>query len=80
MLFKAKKRCPSITLNINNTLISQNKNVKFLGLILDDELSWIPHINDRLNKIKRNKHMLNTGKNMLNTNAKKLIYYGHIHN
>ena len=79
MLFKAKKRCPSITLNINNTLISQHKNAKFLGLILDDELSWIPHINDRLNKIKRNKHMLNTGKNMLNTNAKKLIYYGHIH-
>ena len=79
MLFKAKKCCPSITLNINNTLIEQHKNAKFLGLILDDELSWTPHINDRLNKIKRNKHMLVTGKNMLNTNTKKLIYYGHIH-
>ena len=79
MLFKAKKCCPSITLNINNTLIEQHKHAKFLGLILDDELSWTPHINDRLNKIKRNKHMLVTGKNMLTSNTKKLIYYGHIH-
>ena len=79
MLFKAKKGCPSITLNINNILIKQQQQAKFLGLILDDELSWTPHINDRLTKIKRNKHMLMTCKNMLNNNTKKLIYYGHIH-
>ena len=79
MLFKAKKGCPSITLNINNILIKQQQQAKFLGLILDDELSWTPHINDRLTKIKRNKHMLMTSKNMLNNNTKKLIYYGHIH-
>ena len=52
MLFNSKKGCPSITLNINNILIKQQKQAKFLGLILDDELSWTPHINDRLNKIK----------------------------
>ena len=50
MLFKAKKGCPSITLNINNILIKQQQQAKFLGLILDDELSWTPYINDRLTK------------------------------
>ena len=79
LLFKARKGCPSITLNVNITLIEQQKEAKFLGLILDDDLSWTPHINDRLNKIKRNMHMLVTSKNMLNNNTKKLIYYGHIH-
>ena len=79
LLFKARKGCPSIYLNINNTLIEQQKEAKFLGLILDDDLSWTPHINDRLKKIKRNMHMLVTSKNMLNNNTKKLIYYGHIH-
>ena len=78
MLFKAKKNCPLISLNINNTLIEQQKHAKFLGLILDDELNWTPHINDRLNKIKRNKNMLVISKNMLTTNTKRLIYYGHI--
>ena len=66
-------------MNVNDTLIEQQKEAKFLGLILDDDLSWTPHINDRLNKIKRNMHMLVTSKNMLNNNTKKLIYYGHIH-
>ena len=79
MLFSPKKTCPLISLNVNNTRIKQQKHAKFLGITLDDELRWTPHINDRLNKIKRNKHMLMASKNFLNSNTRKLIYYGHIH-
>ena len=39
-------------LSINGILIKQVTSIKFLGVILDDNLTWLPHINYLNNKLK----------------------------
>ena len=52
---------------------------KFLGVLLDDSLNWNYHYNHIMLKIKRNLHMPRKGKNLLNTQAKHCLYFGHIY-
>ena len=46
MLFTRKRtNVHDINIEINNITISRVKNVKFLGVILDEKMSWKGHIN-----------------------------------
>jgi len=60
----------------NVTLSSQ---CKFLGLIVDDKLSWEPHIRQLVNKINKNLFLLRSVKNMLPSWSKRLLYHSYIH-
>ena len=40
------------TLQINGTIIPEVQETKFLGVIIDNKLSWIPHINKLHKKLK----------------------------
>ena len=64
---------------IENIGLSQVPCIKFLGVKIDSELSWSPHYNDLVLKIKWNMHMLKQGNKFLTPNAKRNIYYGHIY-
>ena len=55
------------------------KKVKFLGVWVDDKLTWQAHALDRAIKIYKNRNLLRKGKSILDNQSKKLIYYGHIH-
>ena len=79
LLFKLNENSVSFDINIDSVKIEPVKSAKFLGLTIDDKLGGGPHINEKLLKIKRNMNMLHLTKNNLNSDAKKLIYYGHIH-
>ena len=52
---------------------------KFLGITLDDNLSWNPHTNNLHTKLQANKHLLSMASKMLTTPNLKLIYYAHIY-
>ena len=52
---------------------------KFLGLQIDDKLDWQFQFNHVQLKIKRNMNMLKRGCRLLNTGAKKILYYAHIY-
>ena len=52
---------------------------KFLGMWIDNKLSWSYHINKLYLKLKSNQHLLHAGKNMLNLTARKNVYYSQIY-
>lgn len=72
-----------LDLYLNNTPISyvstreQNnpKLIKFLGVIMDDTLSWNKHIDMIASKISRSLYVLNKIKNILPTDSLRTLYF-----
>ena len=64
---------------INNINICREKSMKFLGVLLDDHLTWTNHINLIENKISKNIGILYKAKNLLNQSSLKHIYFSFIH-
>ena len=80
ILFKSGKTNATIDcLKFDNYTIPRCCSTKFLGILLDEKLTWHEHFNSLLLKIKRNIHLLRTSRNFINTHTVKLIYYGHIY-
>ena len=80
LLVISNKKIPAtFQLEIGNISIRPMRNVKFLGVWVDENLLWQTHVQDRAIKIRKNQNLLRKGKTILDNHSKKLIYYGHIH-
>ena len=49
-----------------------------MGVTLDSEFKWLPHLDNVQKKIARNVYLLSQLKNYADVNALKVFYYGHI--
>ena len=78
ILFQQNNSKKDIELRINDMVIHNQKETKFLGMWLDQSLNWHSHVQKLILKIKRNKYLLNNGKHLMDLNTKKLVYYSHI--
>ena len=78
ILFQKNTNKIQIALKINNILITSQSETKFLGIWLDQYLTWHSHIQKLIMKLKRNKFLLNHGKHMMNQETRKLVYHSHI--
>ena len=80
MLFKSKslKHVPS-ELKIDSDSIRFGQNVKFLGVWIDQDLTWKAHTSKLILKIQQNSHLLFKSKRHLNVHAKKILYYAQIY-
>ena len=58
MLFTNRKRPQEITLNVKGNIITEKSESKFLGVIVDNKLSWQPHIRYISNKISKSLSIL----------------------
>ena len=58
-----------------NNRISNNVYTKFLGLIVDNTLSWKPHIDHLINKLSTTWYVIRSVKPYVNTNAIIMIYH-----
>ena len=65
--------------SVNGRKIPLVRSTKFLGVYIDNMLSWHPHINHVMEKLNNNRRLLQLGKKLLNTHCKRNIYFGHIH-
>ena len=65
--------------NINGWNIPLVRTTKFLGVYIDNMLSWHHHINHIIEKLYNNRRLLQMGKKFLNTHCKRNIYFSHIH-
>ena len=68
-----------LNLTLNQTSIPLVSSTKFLGVNIDNKLTWTEHINNIITKISVNKNLIGRSRNLLSIQAKKCIYYAHIY-
>ena len=79
IIFKSsnKKRDTEINIQLNHNTIQQVTHVKFLGVIIDQNLTWKNHINSVLKNIIKATALIAKLRHFKNRNTLKLIYYMH---
>ena len=77
MLFSPKK-ITKIEIKMNNVVIPQVSNTKFLGIWIDEKLNWHVHTTKLIQKISRNIHLLRLSGKILNRHTLKMLYYAQI--
>ena len=79
MLFHPKGKSTFEQLKFEDTLITNSHETKFLGIWLNDNLSWEAHVRQLSIKIKHNLILLKRDKNFLTKSILLPIYSGHVH-
>ena len=69
----------SIKLKIDNTNIKEVQCIKYLGVILDNKLSWIQHISYVKSKISKGIGIMYKARNYVNKNALLGLYHSYIY-
>ena len=70
---------PNMNVIVDNTVIPHVEQTKFLGVILDRQLTWKNHTNTLYNKLIANKLLLLKSKKFISNEGLRSIYYRHIH-
>ena len=79
IIFSCKKVVTPITLFMKQAVLSQVKNTKFLGVIIDNRLSWKEHILYIKGKIARGAGILRKCKKIFNQKTLLNLYYSFIY-
>ena len=75
MLFTNNFRQQSISITVNNQTINEVPEIKFLGVILDNRLTWNAHIKHISSKISKSISLLKMLKFTFPTNVLKCLYH-----
>ena len=67
-------------ITVNNVCLPDVTHTKFLGVWIDNKLTWTHHLSKLYVKLKKNINLLKIGQNHLNTHAKKCVYYAQVYN
>ena len=68
-----------IKIRAMNYLMPNVRNTKFLGVFIDDNMTWRTHMEYLHNKLSMNKNMLSISKNKLDKDSLRKLYFSHIH-
>ena len=81
MIFSPPRIKQSFEMNIqiNSTKIHAVSQTKFLGVILDSQLSWKPHIKYISTKLSKNIGILGKARRYLNTKSLECLYYAFLY-
>ena len=69
----------NLELRVDNVKILVVETTKFLGVQIDNHLTWHNHVNHLINKLSINKRMMSLGRNLLDWNSLHKVYFAHIH-
>ena len=78
VLFNYNPLKDKFSINIGKTTITNTDNAKFLGLWLDQNLTFRKHTNILIIKLKQNTNLLKVSNKFLTKTCKKIIYFAHI--
>ena len=79
MTFGKNKTKIQTKIKLGTTELPKVETVKFLGMWLDQNLNWDEHLSKLKLRVRRNMNMLQIGINLLDTQAKKILYYAQIY-
>ena len=81
MLFKTKNKRGTVSGNIyfGGSVIEQVQSIKFLGVIINDRLSWNDHVNYIRTKISKGVGIIYKARRLLNQSACLSLYYAFVH-
>ena len=69
----------SPTLVMGGSILNVTNEIKYLGVIIDDKITWIPHITYVKNKVSKGVGILFKAKNYLNRKALINLYHSYIY-
>ena len=79
MIFNRTRQNAAVELKINDTKLDQVKQFNFLGLIIDETLSWQPYIKTLSLKLSRSLGIMNRLKSFLPKSILRSIYFAIFH-
>ena len=79
MSFWPEKMENPIKIQTTEGPLPSETSTRFLGVIIDNKLNWMTHINNLITKLNTNKILIGKSKLLMNQDAKRLIYFAHIH-
>ena len=81
IIFKPAKKVlrDRITLRLNGVTLFESRKIKYLGLIMDDKLSWKHHVNELRKKLNRTVGIIYGLKKYCNESILKSMYYALFH-
>ena len=80
MVFTRKRKITTdISLNIDGNLITEVSSTKFLGVYLDNKLTWKKHIDYITAKVSRGFGLISKAKKLLNADALLTLYYSFLY-
>ena len=80
MQFQSKNTSTTaINVDYNNKIKSNSTNLKFLGLVIDNTLSWKSHVEMITPKLNQASFMIRITRSVLSLELLKMIYYAYFH-
>ena len=80
MLFnKRKSSATKIKITVDGITLPQVSETKFLGVWIDSNLNWKMHVEKIISKLRKGIGLLNRGKHVLTSGAKKILYFAQVH-
>ena len=70
----------NVSITINKQPIERVSHIKYLGVIVDNKLSWAYHIKEITSKIAKSTYQLARIKNFIDERCRKTFYHAYIHN
>ena len=74
MLFSFKRNIPKLSIKINNIELEEKTEINFLGVQIDNKLSWKAHIVHICNKVSKSIAILRLVRSVFPKNILKMIY------
>ena len=74
MLFSFKRNNPKFSVQINNSELEEKSETNFLGVHIDNKLTWKAHINYICNKVSKSIAILRLVRSIFPKNILKMIY------
>ena len=72
-------RTDSLNIKLGKEQIPQVKSTKFLGMWIDDALTWNEHVTKTILKLQSRLNLLKVGKNFLSKHALRVLYFAQLH-